>query len=963
MKTITTAMVLMLMLLLPFGANAQTSQGGLFNTDFYNDQTERQGMLQNRDVVITWTLTNQTFGQDAPLGSGIAILLAAGAGYAVVRRKRSRKNTTLLIALVALLGFTQCKKEEPQEPANNGNAVRITLNVGGNSDDATRVNVNTGTGAVTYENGDKILVASNGHYIGTLNHNGTSFSGTITDPVEGQPLYFYFLGNKIDGSTLSPGASGSTSCTVNISDQTSKLPVISMAPSTESYSSSISAYSAKLLNKCSLIKFNVTTPSNSPICITGMNNKVTIDFTKAANDGENNGFTYSKDGDGIIKMIGGSGSPAEKWAIVLPQPELAAGSAGSIYAQNGTYTTFTGTRPTIHAIEANGYYHEGGDVIAMTVNTPTDYVDLGDVTANTTIATGKTVIGTLAGEYQISIADGATVTLDGVNINGSGTWNSENYAGLTCLSDATIILADGTTNTVKGFNGDYPGIHIPSGSTLTIQGTGSLNASSNGWGAGIGGGYKGANTINCGNIIISGGTVTATGGTWAAGIGSGGNGCSCGTITISSGTVTATGGQYAAGIGSGYNASSCGAITISGGTVEATGGNDGAYGNAGVGIGSSDFSSCGAITIQNTVARVTATKGGSSATNSIGAGNYGTCGTVKFGNATVYSGSAWSPNPMVAGNYGGLTLAITTTTNTNDTWTLTPAPPVPSGAINGLFSVSSTKQVYFSQGNLQYQASTGTWRFAEHQYDFIGGGNFLSESNTEWIDLYRWGTSGINYTGHATLYRPWEWAYYSQFFNPYGSLTTNLYDGAGENAGKADWGYNAISNGGNSQNSGWRTLKNNTTDNEWQYIFNSRTTANEINSTSNARYTQARINIDDWAVRGIILFPDGSIGDTPSGVTWGTINAAASNWTTGTTQCTTAGWAALEAAGCVFLPAAGKYDDSGVSQAEINGYYWSSSYASDDNAYGMYFYSNEVNPQYSDARHYGLSVRLVRNAN
>ena len=74
-KTVTLATVLMLLLTVPFSALAQTSQGGLFNTDFYNDQTERQGMLQNRDAVITWTLTNQTFGQDAPLGSGIAILL------------------------------------------------------------------------------------------------------------------------------------------------------------------------------------------------------------------------------------------------------------------------------------------------------------------------------------------------------------------------------------------------------------------------------------------------------------------------------------------------------------------------------------------------------------------------------------------------------------------------------------------------------------------------------------------------------------------------------------------------------------------------------------------------------------------------------------------------------------------------------------------------------------------------
>ena len=291
-----------------------------------------------------------------------------------------------------------------------------------------------------------------------------------------------------------------------------------------------------------------------------------------------------------------------------------------------------------------------------------------------------------------------------------------------------------------------------------------------------------------------------------------------------------------------------------------------------------------------------------------------------------------------------------------------PTPSIPAGAIDGLFSVSSTKQVYFSQGNLQYQASTGTWRFAEHQYDFIGDYNVMaSETYTGWIDLYPWGTSGIDYTGHATVYRPWETAYSSEYINPYSSLTTNLYDGEGENAGKADWGYNAISNGGNTQNSGWRTLKNNTTDNEWQYIFNSRTTANEINSTSNARYTQARINTDGTLVKGIILFPDGSIGDTPSGVTWGTINATSYGWKNGT-QCTTAGWAALEAAGCVFLPASGKYN-SGVSGAGDDGYYWSSSYADSEKAYGVFFDSSEVSPQYSDARYYGFSVRLVKDAN
>ena len=567
------------------------------------------------------SITNDDFGT-SPLGSGLGILIAAGAGYAALRRKRSRKNTTLLLACVLLLGFTQCKKEQ-MEP--QGGKVSITLNVeNGASTGSATDGASTGSATdgakvvvdpphVNFETGDKILVASNGHYVGTLTHDGTNFSGSITDPVEGQPLYFYFLGNK-DAGTLSAGASGSTSCTVNISDQTSELPVISMAPSTVDYSSSVTSYSASLHNKCSLMKFNVTTDSNSSIHITGMNNKVTIDFSDP--EGTDNGFSYSKAGDGIIKMKGGSGTNVEKWIIVLKQGALLEDANGA-YSADGSYV---GTRPAIDAITENGLYLNSG--INMTVNTSSDRsVNLAGVTENTTINDGYRVYGTLANNVKISIADGATVTLSGATINGADN-SSYPWAGLNCLGNATIILADGTTNTVKGFYQDYPGIHVSSGFTLTINGTGALTASSNGWGCGIGGGYKGDNTINCGNIIISGGTVTATGGGLAAGIGSGGNGCSCGTITISGGTVTATGGNYAAGIGSGYKESSCVAITISGGTVTATGGQNAA------GIGSGSYpSSCGDITIENTVTRVTATKG-SSAPNSIGAGDGGACGTV-----------------------------------------------------------------------------------------------------------------------------------------------------------------------------------------------------------------------------------------------------------------------------------------------------------------------------------------------
>ena len=203
-----------------------------------------------------------------------------------------------------------------------------------------------------------------------------------------------------------------------------------------------------------------------------------------------------------------------------------------------------------------------------------------------TAQNGETLTGTLGANVKISIADGATVILNGVNINGSGTWTSGDYAGITCNGDATIILSG--TNNVKGFNEDYPGIYVPENKTVTIQGTGSLTASSNGWAAGIGGG----NTGNCGNITITGGNITATGGYGRAGIGGGSD--ACGNITITGGTITATGYANGAGIGGGIGA-------------------------------------CGNITITSGVTRVTATKG-PTAPNSIGAGGISTiCGTVTIG--------------------------------------------------------------------------------------------------------------------------------------------------------------------------------------------------------------------------------------------------------------------------------------------------------------------------------------------
>lgn len=223
-------------------------------------------------------------------------------------------------------------------------------------------------------------------------------------------------------------------------------------------------------------------------------------------------------------------------------------------------------------------------------------LDLSTVEEDSTpvvVADGYTITGTLGNNRQISIAGGATVTLDNVSINAGGAFTTGNHAGITCEGLATIILKDGTSNTVKGFANTYPGIYVPSGVTLVIQGnTGVLTASSNGNAAGIGAG----NGTACGNIMIQGGTITATGGENAAGIGGASNG-NCGYIELNGGTITANGGANAAGIGCG-NGSGCGEITITTTVtkVTATKGSDAPY-SIGLGVGSTG---CGTITIGGT---------------------------------------------------------------------------------------------------------------------------------------------------------------------------------------------------------------------------------------------------------------------------------------------------------------------------------------------------------------------------
>ena len=263
-------------------------------------------------------------------------------------------------------------------------------------------------------------------------------------------------------------------------------------------------------------------------------------------------------------------------------------------------------------------------------------------------------------------------------------------------------------------------------------------------------------------------------------------------------------------------------------------------------------------------------------------------------------------------------------------------PPAPAGVIEGLFTVNENgDQVYFSQGNLQYIGSAATpyWKFADNQWDYFGtttGQN--SESENVDRDLFGWGTSGYNHNNAA--YQPWSTSgSYSQYY-AYGNSSINLYN----QNGQADWGYNVISNGGNRENCGWRTL----TIAEWNYVFNTRANAASLFGHGNVNGVNGMIFLpDEW------ILPEG-LSFTSGNSSWINVYSAEQ-------------WALMEANGAVFLPAAGGRWGTSVDYIG-RGYYWSSSCKYVHNAYYVDFLSGYIGIGDYYSRSSGYSVRLVRNA-
>ena len=176
-------------------------------------------------------------------------------------------------------------------------------------------------------------------------------------------------------------------------------------------------------------------------------------------------------------------------------------------------------------------------------------------------------------EAMFTIAD-QLITADGQTISDATTWKNGlvSITGNSTVTFSERITISGTVtlNLGEGATLIAPkGIEVDKGNTLTIEGNGKLNATADKFYAAIGRGFHDSTSGTSGTININGGTITATGGRFAAAIGGGYEGVS-GTINISGGTIVATGGYCAAGIGGGTFAA-CGVVNISGGQVTANG--------------------------------------------------------------------------------------------------------------------------------------------------------------------------------------------------------------------------------------------------------------------------------------------------------------------------------------------------------------------------------------------------------
>ena len=252
------------------------------------------------------------------------------------------------------------------------------------------------------------------------------------------------------------------------------------------------------------------------------------------------------------------------------------------------------------------------------------------------------------------------------------------------------------------------------------------------------------------------------------------------------------------------------------------------------------------------------------------------------------------------------------------------------GAMPGTFSVDMSKQIKFSQGNLQYHMSTAIWRFAGNQYDYIGLTNESALNNKKgWVDAFSWGarlepTTRSARSTNASDYLPF-----------------------------LDWGVKPIENGGNQANK-WRTL----TQYEWEYLLRKRPNATNLLAMGCVNGVNGLIILpDNWISLEDVPFTASTIKGLNNGEYYYVDNNEKNHYLDNIYSLEQ--WQKMEINGAIFLPAAGMEIDVEVGESGI---YWSATeYGDGANYLNMqsYFLSTLDGTLFETM----CSVRLVQDVN
>ena len=388
-------------------------------------------------------------------------------------KRKSEIALVLSLAMALVLGLAQCKKKVEQiTPAAAIKMVDITLGV-----DGSKHVVYPGTGVVAYTDGDVLHVGNNGKYLGTLTYSDGVFSGSIAEPSTADYLHFFFVGGLTPSEA--PEIGSTTSFTVNIADQSTKLPVLSYGKSTEKYTDASSVYSTVLMNRCGLVKFVPSAATSNDITVGGMKTIATVNFATPGITPE--GTT------GAVTLY--SETNKAKWAILLPQEAVSDPTV--------TIDSYASTIENVPAVTNNMYYTTGVNInmvaaatvttAAVTTFTNTTATMGGNVTSDgggtisergiyysttspVTDETGtKLAIGTGTGEFSQEVTGltaNTTYYVRAFATNSNGTSYGEEITFIT--KDLPTV----TTNAITAITNTS----AKSGGVITFDGNGTISA-------------------------------------------------------------------------------------------------------------------------------------------------------------------------------------------------------------------------------------------------------------------------------------------------------------------------------------------------------------------------------------------------------------------------------------------------------------------------------------------------------